>query len=79
MTYLEGQQYVLGNRCRDSAGRAKGCAAVQGESIGAGGCLLTRLGRKGLKDEEIEVLLRRLRQPTFFTRDLGFYTPDLDG
>lgn len=23
------------------------------------------------------VLLRRLRQPTFFTRDLGFYTPEL--
>jgi hypothetical protein len=35
------------------------------------------IGRKGLKDDEIVVLLRRLRQPTFFTRDLGFYTPDL--
>ena len=23
------------------------------------------------------MLLRRLRQPTFFTRDLGFYTPEL--
>ena len=37
------------------------------------------VGRKGLKDGEIVVLLSRLRQPTFFTRDLGFYTPDLDG
>jgi hypothetical protein len=35
------------------------------------------VGRKGLKDEEIVVLLRRLRQPTFFTRDLGFYIPEL--
>ncbi len=35
------------------------------------------VGRKGLKDEEIVVLLRRLRQPTFFTRDLGFYAPEL--
>lgn len=35
------------------------------------------VGRKGLKDEEIVVLLRRLRQPTLFTRDLGFYTPGL--
>jgi len=35
------------------------------------------VGRKGLQDEEIVVLLRRLRQPTFFTRDLGFYTPEL--
>ena len=35
------------------------------------------VGRKGLEDEEIVVLLRRLRQPTFFTRDLGFYTPEL--
>jgi len=34
------------------------------------------VGRKGLKDEEIVVLLCRLRQPTFFTRDLGFYTPE---
>jgi hypothetical protein len=31
------------------------------------------LGRKGLKDEEIVVLLRRQRNPTFFTRDAGFY------
>ena len=35
------------------------------------------VGRKGVKDEEIVVLLRRLRQPTFFTRDLGFYAPEL--
>jgi len=35
------------------------------------------LGRKGLKDEEIVVLLRRLRQPTFFTRDRGFYAVEL--
>jgi len=35
------------------------------------------VGRKGVKDEEIVVLLRRLRQPTFFTRDLGFYDPAL--
>ena len=35
------------------------------------------VGHKGLKDEDIVVLLRRLRQPTFFTRDLGFYTPEL--
>jgi len=34
------------------------------------------VGRKGLKDEEIVVPLRRLRQPTFFTRDRGFYTAD---
>jgi len=35
------------------------------------------VGRKGVKDEEIVVMLRRLRQPTFFTRDLGFYAPEL--
>jgi hypothetical protein len=29
------------------------------------------------EDEEIVVLLRRLRQPTFFTRDRGFYSPEL--
>jgi hypothetical protein len=34
------------------------------------------VGRKGLQDEEIVVLLRRLRQATFFMRDLGFYTHD---
>ena len=31
------------------------------------------LGHKGLQDEEITRLLLRLRRPTFFTRDLGFY------
>jgi hypothetical protein len=35
------------------------------------------IGTKGLKDEQIVVLLRRVRQPTFFTRDLGFYLPAL--
>ena len=35
------------------------------------------LGRKGLKDEEIIVLLRQQRNPTFFTRDAGFYQRDL--
>jgi hypothetical protein len=35
------------------------------------------VGRKGLRDEEVVVLLQRLRQPTFFTRDLGFYNPEL--
>ncbi|HYL73513.1 MAG TPA: hypothetical protein VEU96_04875 [Bryobacteraceae bacterium] len=35
------------------------------------------LGRKGLKDEEIVVLLRQQRNPTFFTRDAGFYHPGL--
>ena len=35
------------------------------------------VGRKGLEDEEIVVLLRHLRQPTFFTRDLGFFAPEL--
>jgi len=34
------------------------------------------LGRKGMKDEEI-VLLRGIRNATFFTRDAGFYAPDL--
>ena len=34
-------------------------------------------GRKGLKDEQIVVLLRRLRHPTFVSRDLGFYKPVL--
>jgi hypothetical protein len=31
------------------------------------------IGRKGLQDEEILPFLHRLRQPTLFTRDLGFY------
>ncbi len=34
-------------------------------------------GRKGLKDEEIIVELRRLRRPTFFTRDLRFFRRDV--
>jgi len=33
------------------------------------------IGHKGLKDEEIIVLLRRRRNATFFTRDAGFYLP----
>ena len=35
------------------------------------------LGRKGLQDEQIIVLLRDLSRPTFFTRDAGFHFPDL--
>lgn len=35
------------------------------------------LGRKGLKDEEIVVLLRRQRNVTFFTRDADFFEPSL--
>jgi len=31
------------------------------------------ISRKGLKDEEIIPLLRQLHDPTFFTRDVGFY------
>jgi hypothetical protein len=31
------------------------------------------IGRKGMKDEEIIVLLRAKRRVTFFTRDAGFY------
>lgn len=31
------------------------------------------IARKGLQDEEIFPFLHHLRQPTFFTRDLGFY------
>jgi hypothetical protein len=34
-------------------------------------------GRKGLKDDALIVFLRRLRQPTFVTRDLDFYAPEL--
>src|ERR1039458_5916867 len=33
------------------------------------------IGRKGLKDEGIIVLLRQQRNATFFTRDAGFYLP----
>ena len=32
---------------------------------------------QGLKDEEIIVLLRKQRAPTFFTRDADFYHPGL--
>jgi hypothetical protein len=31
------------------------------------------VGRKGMKDDEIVVFLRRQRNITFFTRDAGFY------
>jgi hypothetical protein len=34
-------------------------------------------GHKGLKDEEIIVLIHRQRRVTFFTRDAGFYMPGL--
>jgi hypothetical protein len=33
----------------------------------------TDLGRKGMKDDEIVVLLRAKRSVTFFTRDAGFF------
>jgi hypothetical protein len=35
------------------------------------------VGHNGLKDEQIVVLLRKLRQPTFFTRDSDFYSAEL--
>ena len=35
------------------------------------------IARKGLQDEEILPFLYHLRQPTFFTRDLGFYRPEV--
>lgn len=35
------------------------------------------VGRKGMKDGEIIPLLHRLRDVTFFTRDLGFVDPKL--
>jgi hypothetical protein len=35
------------------------------------------IGRKGLKDDQIPVLLREHRNATFFTRDADFYQPDL--
>jgi hypothetical protein len=35
------------------------------------------IGRKGMKDDEVVVLLRRRRNITFFTRDAGFYLPGL--
>ena len=34
-------------------------------------------GRKGMKDDEVIVLLRKLKNATFFTRDFGFYRRDL--
>jgi hypothetical protein len=34
-------------------------------------------GRKGMKDDEIIVLLRRHRNITYFTRDTDFYLPEL--
>jgi hypothetical protein len=37
----------------------------------------TDFGRKGMKDDEIVVLLRERRNITFFTRDTGFYLPRL--
>jgi len=35
------------------------------------------VGRPGMKDDEILPLLHRLERSTFFTRDLGFYSPRL--
>jgi len=35
------------------------------------------VGRKGMKDNEIIPLLHKLRDTTFFTRDLGFYNRNL--
>ncbi|MBM4333365.1 MAG: hypothetical protein FJ117_19460 [Deltaproteobacteria bacterium] len=35
------------------------------------------IGRQGMQDEEIIPFLHRLRQATFFTRDLGFYERQL--
>jgi len=35
------------------------------------------VGRPGMQDEEILPLLHRLEKSTFFTRDLGFYSPHL--
>src|SRR3989442_1704092 len=35
------------------------------------------IARKGLQDEEIIPFLHQLRQPTFFTRDRGFYRPEI--
>lgn len=35
------------------------------------------VGRLGMDDDEIIPLLIRLRQPTFFTLDAGFYKPHL--
>ena len=35
------------------------------------------IGHKGMKDDEIIVLLRKQRNLSFFTRDAGFYVPGL--
>ena len=35
------------------------------------------VGRKGMTDDEIIPLLRRLRRPTFFTRDADFFAKNL--
>jgi predicted nuclease of predicted toxin-antitoxin system len=35
------------------------------------------VGRKGMKDDEVVVFLRRKRNITFFTRDSDFYLPEL--
>jgi hypothetical protein len=35
------------------------------------------VGRKGMKDDAIVPLLHRLSSPTFFTRDKGFFLPEL--
>jgi hypothetical protein len=35
------------------------------------------VGRAGIKDEQIIPLLLKLRRPTFFTRDLGFFDAKL--
>ena len=35
------------------------------------------VGRKGIQDDEIIPLLRRLRHPTFFTLDFDFYQREL--
>ena len=35
------------------------------------------LGRKGMQDEELVPFLLTLRRPTFFTRDLGFWSRQL--
>jgi hypothetical protein len=35
------------------------------------------VGRAGIKDEQIIPLLMKLRRPTFFTRDLGFFDAKL--
>ncbi len=35
------------------------------------------VGQKGIKDNEIITLLHKLRDTTFFTRDLGFYNREL--